>query len=322
MINPLVSIIIPVYNAAPYIKRCVISLFEQTYRNIEYIFIDDCTPDDSISILESVLMRYPARKKNTKILKTETNSRQASARSLGLKACGGEYIIHCDPDDWLEKDHISSLLDIALSGNNDIATANYYTDYADGTITEIKTKVYDKPLDILKSSSFYFFSLCNHLLKANIVRDNKIDFYPRINYMEDFGFMARVCYYAKSIGHAGKATYHYNKGNVNSITLKQTAEDIMAQRIECMKLLDAFFYEKHINPNKLNLFMRTKRDIKDVYLTKKDLKRWKSVFPEVGYWELKKTRGSLFYRIIYLLASRLDGRLLLFYQKASLRFRP
>lgn len=65
----LVTIIIPVYNVSKYIARCASSLFEQTYPNIEYVFVDDCSPDDSISILMSVLERYPKRKDRVNVVK-------------------------------------------------------------------------------------------------------------------------------------------------------------------------------------------------------------------------------------------------------------
>ena len=58
----LVSILVPIYNVSKYIEQCAVSLFEQTYDNIEYVFVDDCSPDDSIALLKKVMERYPKRK--------------------------------------------------------------------------------------------------------------------------------------------------------------------------------------------------------------------------------------------------------------------
>lgn len=318
MSKPIVSVIVPIYNAEKYIERCAVSLFEQTYENIEYIFIDDCTPDSSIEVLRSVLNRYPRRKETAIIKKTERNSKQAYVRSLGLSVASGDYIIHCDPDDWMEPNHISSMIELAISGNYDIVTSNYITENADGSANIIEPRVYEMPIDILKSSCFYFLSLWSHLVRASIIRDNKVGFFPGINYMEDFGFLARVCYYAKSINFTRKATYHYNKANDNSITKRQESEEIMSMRIHCLKLLDDFYYDKNINPYTLNLLMRAKRDIRDIYLRSGDMRKWKALFPEVGKWEFKHSDAKFLYRLLYYWSSRYNYNLISVYRKLAM----
>ena len=67
----LVSILVPIYNVSKYIEQCAVSLFEQTYDNIEYVFVDDCSPDDSIALLKKVMERYPKRKDQVKIVAHE-----------------------------------------------------------------------------------------------------------------------------------------------------------------------------------------------------------------------------------------------------------
>ena len=101
---PKVSVIVPIYNVEKYIERCLRSLFEQTLDDIEYIFVNDCTPDNSMIILEKILKEYPHRIKQVKIINHEQNQGQAGARTSGMKAMTGEYMIHCDPDDWVELD--------------------------------------------------------------------------------------------------------------------------------------------------------------------------------------------------------------------------
>lgn len=99
---PKVSVIIAVYGAEKYIEKCARSLFEQTLDDIEYIFVDDCTPDKSMDILISVLSDYPNRKNQVKIILNDTNLKQGRTRAVGMKATTGDYLIHCDPDDWVE----------------------------------------------------------------------------------------------------------------------------------------------------------------------------------------------------------------------------
>ena len=81
---PKVSVIIAVYGAEKYIEKCARSLFEQTLNDIEYIFVDDCTPDKSMDILISVLSDYPNRKNQVKIIHNETNLKQGRTRAVGI----------------------------------------------------------------------------------------------------------------------------------------------------------------------------------------------------------------------------------------------
>ena len=71
---PKVSVIVPVYNVENYMERCAVSLFEQTLDDIEYLFIDDCTPDHSIEILRATLERYPSRRERVRIISMASNS--------------------------------------------------------------------------------------------------------------------------------------------------------------------------------------------------------------------------------------------------------
>lgn len=97
-----VSVIIPVYNVEKYIEHCARSLMEQTLMDIEYIFVDDCTPDHSMEILQRVLTDYPERLESIRIIHHTQNSGLATVRNTGLQIAQGEYIIHCDSDDWVE----------------------------------------------------------------------------------------------------------------------------------------------------------------------------------------------------------------------------
>ena len=80
MDNPKVSIIVPIYRVEEYIERCAESLFAQTFDDIEYIFVDDCSPDKSVEILQRTLEKYPHRKRLTRIERLSYNNGQAPIR--------------------------------------------------------------------------------------------------------------------------------------------------------------------------------------------------------------------------------------------------
>ena len=104
-----VSIIIPIFKVRNFIERCVCSLFEQTLTAVEYIFGDDASPDDSIDILKACIERYPERKEQVQILVHEQNQGLPAARNTGLAVAKGEYVFHCDSDDFVEPDMYEKL---------------------------------------------------------------------------------------------------------------------------------------------------------------------------------------------------------------------
>ena len=122
---PKVSVIIPVYRTEKYIERCVRSLFNQTLDEIEYLFIDDCSPDNSIKILNNVLEDYPHRKEQVIIHRMSRNSGQAIVRNWGMQNATGEYVIHCDSDDWGDADMYRAMYDKAVEEHSDVVICDY-----------------------------------------------------------------------------------------------------------------------------------------------------------------------------------------------------
>jgi glycosyltransferase involved in cell wall biosynthesis len=89
-----VSILVPVYGVENYIERCARSLFEQTYENIEFVFVDDCSPDNSIQELEKIIKNYPNRKGQIKIIHHEKNIGLSGARHTAINNATGDFVIH------------------------------------------------------------------------------------------------------------------------------------------------------------------------------------------------------------------------------------
>lgn len=120
-----VSILVPVYGVEKYIERCARSLFEQTYDNIEYIFVDDCTKDRSIEILQKVLEDYPNRKNQVKILHHDKNRGLSAARNTALDASTGDYLMHVDSDDYLRKDAVLLLAEKITTASSQVIIFGY-----------------------------------------------------------------------------------------------------------------------------------------------------------------------------------------------------
>ena len=121
-----VSVIVPVYNVAKWIERCARSLFEQTLEDMEFIFVDDASPDESISILKRVMLDYPRRACQVNIVTHEANLGSSYARNTGMTVAKGEYIAYCDSDDWVSNDMYASLYEEAKRSDADICYCDIY----------------------------------------------------------------------------------------------------------------------------------------------------------------------------------------------------
>ena len=120
-----ISLLIPIYGVENYIEQCARSLFSQSYTSIEYIFVDDCTKDRSIEILQSVMEDYPDRKEDILLIRHEHNKGLGAARRTAFEAATGEYIMHVDSDDMLPSNAVELLTIKAEESHADIIDGGY-----------------------------------------------------------------------------------------------------------------------------------------------------------------------------------------------------
>lgn len=227
----LVTIIIPIYNVEKYIERCARSLFNQTLENIEFIFIDDCSPDHSIEILQRIIEEYQTRilEKHwaVRIERMTANSGQAAVRKHAIQIAIGDYIINCDSDDWIENNMIQEMWCQASKNNYDIVVCDY----------NHVGKGHQRRYIGLKSNEIieYFYEvLCfksswacwNKLVKRSLF-ENVVFPLNMKNMGEDMVLVVQLLYRCKSIGYVNKAFYNYCE-NSDSITNKKTVSDIIA----------------------------------------------------------------------------------------------
>lgn len=127
-----ISIIVPIYKVEDYIKRCCESLFMQSSDEIEYIFIDDASPDGSIQILEREIKAHNINAEKVRIIRNEINQGVAFARKTGLENATGEYVLFVDADDWIDATCIGKLLGTIKNKNVEIVGYNWYLEYSQG----------------------------------------------------------------------------------------------------------------------------------------------------------------------------------------------
>ena len=133
--QPLVSVIIPVYNVSAYLSQCLDSVLAQTYHNLEIIVIDDGSTDGSGSICDS----FALKDKRVHVFHTKNNG-LATARNIGLQHVHGLYLLFADSDDWIEKHTIATLLAVAQTEKADIVVGKKITEYIGKSIPEPKAQ--------------------------------------------------------------------------------------------------------------------------------------------------------------------------------------
>jgi len=216
-----ISIIIPVFGVEKYIERCARSLFEQTLDDIEYIFIDDCSPDNSVKCLMDVLKDYPNRSSQVIIHHMEQNRGLAAVRKWGMMNASGEYFIHCDSDDWVDVTMYEKLYIKAKESNADVVICDY--NETDGTSYNriVKGAHSIDRLHFIEGCLFQqdSWSLCNKLFRKSDSLGGII--YPTGNLGEDMATCIQLLLKAERIEYVKESLYYYFV-NPSSITKKNT----------------------------------------------------------------------------------------------------
>lgn len=245
--NKLVSIILPVYNVEEYLEECFNSIVEQTYSNIEIIFVDDGSTDNSANLLD----RYKEIDSRVKVFHKE-NGGVSSAKNTGLKYANGDYITFIDPDDYVSNDYVEYLLSLVSDNNADIAyTTKFFDNYNTTQVDEELIKVVDSDEALYQILTYQIsVAVWNKIYKKDLLLNNNISFYEDIFMGEGFNFNVLAFKHAKRIATSNKKIYFYRRDNNNSATTKFKIE----------KWENAILAIERI---KLNLDSKTNSKVKD-----------------------------------------------------------
>lgn len=210
--NPKFSFLIPIYGTEIYIEKCARTLFEQTYDNIEFIFVNDCTRDNSVNVLKRVLEEYPLRKSQTRIIEHKENKGLAGSRLTGLQNATGEYVWCVDSDDYVEKKAVEVFLPYMFD-DYDFISFNYILN--DGkTFSKLKSKKLSVGNLLINRIPP---SIWKCVIKRKLFIDNNIWPVVGINFSEDYLLTARLILVAqKKILLKEEYLYYYNVSNLNS----------------------------------------------------------------------------------------------------------
>jgi len=224
---PKVSIIVPVYGVERFIEFSSRSVFTQTYPNCEFIFIDDCSKDKSIEILNNVIVEFPSLRNKIKIISHNINLGLAYARNTGVEAASGDYIMHVDSDDYIETNTVELAINKANEENADVVIFGYSHIFNKYKLP-IHVLVPNTKEDYIRSliSRDSYVNIWGALYKRSLYIENNILAIPGLNMGEDYVTKPRLIYFASKIAFLDAPLYNYNHINENSYTTKFSKKHI------------------------------------------------------------------------------------------------
>lgn len=212
-----VSIIIPVYNAAKTINRCVSSLINQSYSYIEIILIDDGSKDNSLLLCNELSMKD----KRVKVIHQD-NLGVSAARNKGIQEATGKWVMFVDSDDWIEQNTVQCMVELVQNDEDILGVYSFVNEYTD---TSIAMKIEDGNYTVgelisrferIRNIEAILCSVCNKIYYRSSIVKNNIRFESGIKFGEDFIFNSRVMKFTKKIIATSFGLYHYDCTSPNS----------------------------------------------------------------------------------------------------------
>lgn len=233
--QPLISVIIPVYNAAPYVKRCIESVLHQTFEAIEIIAVNDGSTDESAAVLNEL-----AATDKRLVVIDQSNTGVSASRNKGLANATGSYIAFCDADDWMEPDMLEQLYTAVNKTECDWVFCNAYLE-REGQPAKLRLSIQqdhivkvaaNRPDFIHLLMRFrYDYANWNKLFKAEIIKQNNLRFSEDMSVAEDLLFNLHYMRFVNRVAVLAAPLYHYQ------ITANSLYSGQMNDRIPQVNLL-------------------------------------------------------------------------------------
>ena len=287
-----VSVIVPIYKVEKFIERCVRSLMEQTLQEVEYIFVDDATPDKSIEVLQACLTQYPDRKAT--ILNHQQNQGLPAARNTGLAIATGEYIFHCDSDDYVEPTMLEELYNAVQKNDADIVWCDWFLTFAENE-RYMKQPSFDTPLEAMKAmlSGGMKYNVWNKLVRRSLYAENGIQFPAGYGMGEDMTMMMLFAH-AQKVAYVPQAFYHYVKLNTEAFSQTYSDRHLIELKHNIQRICD--YMQKVLGKQVEKELAFFKLDAKFPFLISNDSQKhqlWKEWYPEVNAYILQNKNVSL-----------------------------
>ena len=306
---PKVSVIIPIYGVEKYIERCAKSLLEQTLEDMEFIFVNDCTEDKSLLILNNVIKNYPNRNNQIKVLSHERNKGLSYARETGVNAANGEYIAHCDSDDWVKSNMYEELYDYAKLNNLDFVKSGRIC--TDGKKIFNEEFVYTENNKVDNDSVIKYLllekgwnSIWNTLIKRTVYEESNVEYTPYAM-LEDFFLVTQLLLHSRRIGVLNKNYYYYFQ-NSNSISRRLDEKSVVKNSMQAennIKKIIEFIHNKYggkFKEEELSLTFMPCKILIPIMYKKKNLQYWRMLTSECMFRFLINRYIPFIYKLWYI----------------------
>jgi glycosyltransferase involved in cell wall biosynthesis len=284
MQKPLISVLVPIYKVELHLEKCIDSIFSQSYSNIEYIFVDDCSPDNSVKILLQSIQQHKIENSRITIIHHKENLGIAVTRNDCVKAAHGEYVLFVDSDDWVNTNIIEKMVMATHHGTIDIVGCDYAKEFNNSTRT-LHRENYSATCreNMLKCINYEISTVLWKFLIRRRLFDH-FDFIPHLNIGEDYIAAIKLFYYAKSFYAIHEPLYHYVQYNSNRYSFQ--IEKSVNDHIRAVKEVERFLKEESAYDLEVDRRLRIRKfQIKSYFLNRElyDYKRWKETFPEANH---------------------------------------
>jgi glycosyltransferase involved in cell wall biosynthesis len=276
----LISIIVPAYNVDKYIENCILSIVSQTYTNFELIVVDDGSTDRTKEIIDTY-----AEKDERIFVLHKKNEGVSSARNDGLDISRGDYVVFIDGDDYISKDFLSYLLNIAMQTGADFCLSkNCYIKTRDKQVRVDNISILNpEEGTALLLSPLVTVGCWNKIFRRNFLIDKNIRFSPALFYGEGLYFITTAAQVANYVAVGNRRVYYYRRSNEESATTKFNIEKLLNGEKALCQIKKDRIIKSHRIDNMFLLHMCTyclgaivrikKNHLENVY--RNDYKRWK-----------------------------------------------
>lgn len=278
-----VSILVPFFKVEKYVGRCVESLFTQTYQNIEYVFVNDCTPDRSMEVINEYIDKCGVAGK-CKMIVHEENLGISASRNDCLDNMTGDYFLFIDSDDYIDRNMVELLVDAAIKDNADISGCGYVEEFADHSVEHPQKYTNDHD-EMMRAITLLTIKgvMWKLLVRSTIVTEHReeVRFIPDRNMVDDYLFCCQIFYYAQRFTGVDRCMYHWIQYNPNNYT--HTTIFAVESQAAAIRKTEQFYHEKGIYEVVKDSLLQRKFVSKLPLLLDKncrDVLRWRRLFPE------------------------------------------
>jgi glycosyltransferase involved in cell wall biosynthesis len=282
-----VSILMPIYKVDQFLEKALISVFTQTYKNIDYVFVIDGSPDNSMQILYNTIDNFCLEPDRYKVIIHESNEGIAKSRSDSIVMAKGDYVYFVDSDDWIEEDAVEQMVSATKDGSIDIVGCDYLKDFQSGKTVYHRENYGVTCIENLHRCINYDIAtvLWKLLIRRQLFANFRIS---PINIGEDYIISIKLFYYAKSFVSLNKAFYHYVQYNQNRLSFQSLRS--ISDHIKCVKEVERFIKENGFFDDDIqHEILLRKFNIKSNFVLNNmllDKYSYNNTFPEAnGVWQ-------------------------------------